>query len=259
MKSVTDTTNLLMAIAREAGDAIAAMSRDQLGARYKAPHELVTAADERSHAIIAQRLHHAFPGMPLLLEEQVNERVPEQPYLLGDELDGTAMFAAGTADWGVTLARMDGAPTHGVIYLPARGLMISARRGGGCQINGLPVKLDSGRRLREAVWATELNPRIGARPLSHTAALVAATLTTRCLACSTASIAELLLGQTHLYVNAGGGKLWDFAAGVLAVEEAGGVALRVDGSPIRWDELRLDVLLASDKPLADEALRLLPD
>lgn len=252
------TTDLLVAAARKAGEILARLSRQRLEACYKAPHELVTVADRLSHTIIADCLSWDFPDLPVVLEEQAHPLLPDPPFLVGDELDGTAVFAAGTADWGISLALIDEGPTHGVIFLPDRELLITARRHGGCQINGADVRLRSAKMLSEIVWGTELNPRLSTADRRFNDALVQATLTTRCTGCSSAGVTELLLGHTDLYLNCGGGKIWDFAAGVLAVEEAGGVACRADGSPMVWDRLALDVLLAASPELARAALALRP-
>jgi fructose-1,6-bisphosphatase/inositol monophosphatase family enzyme len=251
-----EITERLTTTAIQAGEAIARCMGGELQTRLKAPHELLTQADELSHGIISYGLTRDFPGVPQILEEQCNTHLPPGPYLVGDELDGTAVFAAGAPDWGVTLARIDGAPTHGVIYLPQRQLLIVARRNAGCWINGRAIRLGACKPLHLSVWGTELNPRVSTSHRRFNDALMDATLTTRCLASSTSGAAELLLGHTDLYLNCGGGKIWDFAAGVLAVEEAGGVALRADGTTIDWRELGMDVLMATSADIANEALAL---
>ncbi len=80
-------------------------------------------------------------------------------------------------------------------------------------------------------------------------------MSTRCLVCATAGITELLLSRTNLYVNCKGRKIWDFAAGALAVEEAGGVVKHIDGTEIIWDKIEMDILLVVNTDIAEEALR----
>jgi len=53
-----------------------------------------------------------------------------------------------------------------------------------------------------------------------------------------------------------GGRIWDFAAGALAVEEAGGVVTRLNGAGIDWRCIDMDILCASSTAIAEEALRL---
>lgn len=247
----------LIEIATEAGDALAALQGEDLGERYKSRGQLVTRADETAHALIEAQLQQSFAGIPRVMEEQANEGLPSAPYFVVDELDGTIPFARGMREWAVMLAHMDGGPTHGVIYLPAWKILISAEKGKGCWVNGERVRLASARNLADAVIGMELNlfltedhrqrfvNRLSERAVS-----------TRALACGAAAAAELILGRTDLYVNCRGGKIWDFAAGALAVEEADGVARRIDGTPIAWDSMEMDVLLAANMQIVDEALRI---
>lgn len=279
----------LSAIARRAGDAIAALPRAQLDARLKAPHELVTAADHLSHAIFEEELGRRFPGLPCVLEEHDEQTrragIPQGAFIVGDELDGTVQYARGTADWGVTLAYIDsdgaapstpGAqcdtapvsghdqasgrqsgrryrPRYGVIYLPVRKLLIVAGRGQGCWLNGTRLRLQPSASLRAAVFATEMNPRLGLALRNLNWALMDASLTTRCVASSTASAAELLLGHTDVYLNGGGGRIWDFAAAALAIEEAGGAVCAADGQMLNWQALQHDVLFAASPHLLAQA------
>lgn len=45
------------------------------------------------------------------------------------------------------VVRRDTGPTHGVIYLPGKGLMVEAARGHGCRVNGELVRLQNGQVL----------------------------------------------------------------------------------------------------------------
>lgn len=246
----------LIEIAKQAGAAAAAVQAEDLGARFKSRGQLVTRADEVSHALIDAQLAQSFPEVPRVMEEQANDgRLPAGAYFAVDELDGTIPFSRGMRDWAVMIARIEGRPTHAVIYLPAWDTLIAAEAGGGCTLNGKKMRLGSGRRLADAVLGMELNLYLSAEHRERFVnRLSAVALSTRCLACAGAAVAELLLGRTELYLNCRGGKIWDFAAGALAVEEAGGVAWRIDGTPISWNSLEMDLLLAADPQIACEAL-----
>lgn len=247
----------LSAIAREAGRLLTGLQSRRLDETFKGPGDLLTQADLTSHAFLRSELADCFPGLPFILEEQANGIIPDTACIVGDELDGTIPFARGMRDWGVLLARLEGRPTHGVIFLPAWDLLITAERGKGCWVNAERVRFSARAAFNEIVLGTELNPRLtDAHRRRIIDPLSTNTLTTRCLACGAAGFAELILGRTGLYVNCKGGKIWDFAAGVLAVEEAGGIARRLDGGPIDWRCLEMDVLCASSTAIADEALRL---
>lgn len=247
----------LIEIAKQAGDALSALRGQDLHERYKSRGQLVTHADETAHELIEAALQQSFAGIPRVMEEQVNEGLPAGPYFVVDELDGTIPFARGMSEWAVMLAHIDGGPTHGVIYLPAWQTLIAAEKGKGCWLNGERVRLASARSLAEAVIGVELNMFLTEEHRRRFInRLSACAVSARALACGAAAVAELLLGRTDLYVNCRGGKIWDFAPGVLAVEEAGGIALRIDGAPIGWDSMEMDVLLAANGQIAEEAFKI---
>lgn len=248
----------LIEIAKQAGAALAGIQGSDLEAREKSRGQLVTRADEASHALIETQLERSFGGIPRVMEEQANEGLlASRPYFVVDELDGTIPFARGMREWAVMLAYVEDRPTIGVIYLPAWEILIAAERGKGCRLNGKQVRLGTARGLADAVIGLELNLYLSAEHRRRFInRLSERALSTRSLACAAAAVAELLLGRTDLYVNCRGGKIWDFAAGALAVEEAGGVAKRIDGTPIAWDELEMDLLLAANEQIADEALNI---
>ncbi|MBA3494314.1 MAG: inositol monophosphatase family protein [Gammaproteobacteria bacterium] len=254
---MTTILESLSFIARKAGNLLTELQGQRLDETLKGPGDLLTRADLASHAFLQSELANCFPGLSLILEEQANTIIPDTACIVGDELDGTIPFARGMRDWGVLLARIEGLPTHGVIFLPAWNLLIAAERSKGCWVNGETVRLSAPVAFNEIVFGTELNPRLTDEhrrriidPLSSK------TLTTRCLACGAAGFAELILGRTSLYVNCKGGRIWDFAAGALAVEEAGGVVRRLNGAGIDWRCIDMDILCASSTAIAEEALRL---
>lgn len=48
--------------------------------------------------------------------------------------------------------------------------------------------------------------------------------------------------------------IWDFAAGVLAIEEAGGVACTPDGSSLQWDSIPMSVICVANNELVQELI-----
>ncbi|CAM9869952.1 unnamed protein product [Scytosiphon promiscuus] len=81
-----------------------------------------------------------------------------EAYLALDPIDGTTNFACGGPDWGVAAAvvRRETGPTHGVLYLPGKGIVVEAAKGHGCRINGEPVRLRRGQVMKECLVAAEI-------------------------------------------------------------------------------------------------------
>ena len=252
-----DIAAQLADIARAAGAAILALKREGLAAEIKGVGQLVTLADRRSHEIIDAELARRFPGVPRILEEQENPEVLPGRYLTADELDGTAIYAAGFPDWGVTLALIeDGRPVAGVLHQPEHGVTVTAALGCGAWLGNEPLRLSAGATLAGSIALLEMNPLLGDAGTAW-----AGRVAGRCLAAVTQATAvgntlALLRGRASVYLNPRGAKVWDFAAATLAVVEAGGVALAAAGGAIDWTRLPMGVLLAADRRVADEVLAL---
>lgn len=151
------TIEVLSTIAREAGQAIERVRAEGLAVGSKSGREIVTSADLASHDLLQRRLRQAFPGVPLVAEESEEHDPPAGPFLLVDELDGTAPFAAGSAHWGVMIALVDRIPRFGVIHLPDLAVTVTSEVGRGTRLNGDRVHLRPDVRLQDVLLGTEIN------------------------------------------------------------------------------------------------------
>ena len=110
-------------LAIEAGAAILAVrARSDLGTALKADRSPVTEADLAADRIISAGLREAFPGVPLVTEEQAATHgdAGGRPFLIVDPLDGTKEFIAGRSEFTVNIALIqNGAPIAGIVLAPA--------------------------------------------------------------------------------------------------------------------------------------------
>jgi 3'(2'), 5'-bisphosphate nucleotidase len=81
-------------------------------------------------------------------------------------------------------------------------------------------------------------------------------LTLRALGTAVGAAIEMLAGHASVYLNCQGAKVWDFAAAAVAVAEAGGVAVALNGSAPDWSVVPQGVLFAANPAVAAEVLRL---
>jgi myo-inositol-1(or 4)-monophosphatase len=175
---------------------------------------------------------HGFLGeeMPVAAQEAAwRECLDGRPTWVVDPLDGTSNFRMGFPVFSVTVALLVGGRTHfGVVFDPSRNETFHATRGQGAFLDDAPL----------ALGADE------AQPLANSLATVdfkrlPADIATR-LACeppyaSQRSIGSVALdwcwvaaGRVQVYVH-GKQKLWDYAAGQLILQEAGGASGQLDG------------------------------
>jgi hypothetical protein len=134
----------------------------------------------------------------MLTEESKTHEIPQARFIVVDEIDGTAPFAAGADTWGVMLALVDEAPTCGVIHLPEKQVTIMALREQGCWINNRRVRMHFDGALRDALAGVDVSTRAddaGWRLIRNVAARARAM---RSFSCAAASALELLEGVTAL-------------------------------------------------------------
>lgn len=205
----------------------------------KSPGEVVTVADREGERLLTRRLADLLPGVPVVGEEAcavdgslVRALEGERAWLL-DPLDGTSNFVAGSTDWAVMVALVEGgAPVASWIWRPLDGQMYIAERGGGASCNGSPLRRASadqlpGQQLRGTVLTRYLEAPAAASVERNRERFGPLSGGHRCAGVDYPLLAEgavdfLLFWRTLP---------WDHAPGALLVQEAGGTVRRLDGSP----------------------------
>lgn len=247
--------DLAVRVAKRAGEEALAACRGRVHApdgdgaanvRTKSgPRDLVTATDFAIERRIREEL--AESGIPVLGEEGAGGKAPDEWYReplcwTVDPIDGTTNFVHTLPHFGVAIALLaHGRPHLGVFYDPNAKELFHAVRGEGAFLDGPggSRRLSVDRRdLPHALLGASLTFGDDAARLRNARALAA--VAPRCR-----NVRILGSAATHLaYVAAG--RLsgcwderlapWDMAAGVLMVEEAGGVVTATDGAPFRLDQ-----------------------
>jgi 3'(2'), 5'-bisphosphate nucleotidase len=124
--SDTDIGGRLAEIVEAAANLILPLWRTGLTVESKSDESPVTEADRRGEALIVEHLARAFPGIPVVAEEEVSASgAPLQisrSFFLVDPLDGTKAFVRGDAHFTVNIGLVvDGAPVAGAVCAPAMG------------------------------------------------------------------------------------------------------------------------------------------
>jgi myo-inositol-1(or 4)-monophosphatase len=207
---------------------------------YKGRNDPVTVADRDAEAAIVSILRDAFSGHAFLGEE--TGRHGEAPYTwLIDPLDGTYNYARAIPWFAASIAlEHAGRPIAGVILHTMLEEVYVAEAGRGAFAAGLrdlppgppawgdlerwrPLHVTQTSRLDEATLGTGFPHDVSETGvnLDHFANLVRAAARTRAMGSAALALAAVALGQTEGYWEIGP-TAWDFAAGALIVEEAGG-------------------------------------
>ena len=227
--------NIAIRAARAAGTIITRSMEqvDTLTITSKARNQFVSEVDERAEAEIIAVIRKAYPDHGVLAEESGTQGSDEYQWII-DPLDGTTNFLYGVPHFGVSIAlRHRGRLEHGVVYDPIRNELFTASRGAGAQLNSRRIRVSTRRGLDEALLGTGM-------PYSDMVHLDAYLDMLKALIPPTAGIRRPGSASLDLaYVAAGrydgfweiGLNPWDIAAGVLLIQEAGGLVSDLAGNP----------------------------
>lgn len=201
------------------------LSSGELMIEAKGVQDFVTEADQRTEKLIRSRLQAAFPEDGFFGEESDSDLKPEQGFWVVDPIDGTSNFMRYVDQWGISIAYVaEGQIQLGVIYDPVRQQLFHSQRGEGaycneqrCELNGaLPADptliLGYSRRA-------ELNVYLNVLEYLHEAGVEH-----RRFGSAALGLAYVITGQTDGYYEADLNP-WDCMAGLLLIEEAGGVVV----------------------------------
>jgi myo-inositol-1(or 4)-monophosphatase len=241
-------------IARDAGALLMTYFDRQIKIEYKGDADLVTAADRASEKLIVERLQARWPQHGIVGEEGTRSDTDADYRWFVDPLDGTTNFAHGYPVFcvSIALARKDDQLEAGVLYDPTRNELFAAERGQGATQNGKPLHVSKTARLAESILGTGFpSHKRHQNPNIH----FYQQLTLRSHGVRRAGAAALDLANVAAGRYDGFWEFnlnpWDTAAGVLIVQEAGGIVTRFDGTPFRLDSREV---LATNGLIHEEVL-----
>ncbi|MHA6298225.1 inositol monophosphatase family protein [Devosia sp. CAU 1758] len=191
----------------------------------KGPGDFVSDADRESELLIRKRLFEIDPDWSLTGEEfdPVDGADPEHRWLI-DPIDGTTNFIYGQ-HYSITIALRRGNQTLcGLVYDPVADEMFTARKGGGAFLNGEPLKVSQSTSVAMMCVGTGLpTPNLSLHPGAYARldAIRAPIGAVRIVGSAANSCAWVACGRLTGYFEETG--FVDTAAGILLVEEAGGV------------------------------------
>jgi 3'(2'), 5'-bisphosphate nucleotidase len=224
-------------LALQAGERIMAVYRaPDFEVREKDDASPVTEADLAADAVISDGLRAAFPGLPLVTEEQAEtHRQSARTFLIVDPLDGTKEFTRRRGDFTVNIALVeDGQPTRGVVYAPARGRLFRTLADGTAVEELGDFQPDVAGASRPLCVAAPDNAALRVvASQSHrdaaTDAYIARYAVADCVSAgSSLKFCLVAAGEADFYPRLGRTMEWDTAAGHAVLAAAGGEVLDFD-------------------------------
>jgi len=242
--------------ARRAGDLLIRIfdERDGLRVEEKKDRDYVTEADRKSESLIIREIQKHYPEHGIIAEESGSRNPDADVQWHIDPLDGTANFIHGYPHFAVSIAAWkQGKPLLAVVHDPLRNETFEARNGNGAFLNRRRLRVSPGTKVADTIFASGLAPyRRDQLPIfqKRLHACMREASGFRRGGSAALDLAYVAAGRLDAYWEAGLGS-WDIAAGILLVQEAGGITTGLDGS--RVDLKKGDVLAAN--PVLHEGFR----
>jgi myo-inositol-1(or 4)-monophosphatase len=221
-------------------------------ADYKADGSIVTEADLAMQQALTVALAERYPDVAMLGEElseeaQLEVIQDEQDYWCLDPVDGTTNFHATMPLFSVSLGLVsNGEIVLGIVYDPNRREFFGAIKGQGFWLNGeTPTRPDQPQSLGNCIAFIDfkrLSNEMGIGLVQQTPYKSQRNIGTCAL-----EWAWLAAGRANLLLH-GRESIWDYTAGVLLLQEAGGISETIYAEPVFKQTLAPRSVIAASNP-----------
>ena len=217
--------------------------------------DLVTEADLASEEFIKERIRAAYPDHGILAEESGGEQTEGDYVWIVDPLDGTNNFSHGFPIFCVTVAlQYEQALMLGLTYDPLRDELFCAEQNRGATLNGRTLRVSGTPRLVESLVATGFpykKATIADNNLAEFSRVAPKVQGIRRAGSAALDLAYVAAGRLDGYWEAHLSP-WDWAAGLVLVQEAGGKVTDRGGQP--WG-MQSKAMVATNGLIHEELLR----
>jgi myo-inositol-1(or 4)-monophosphatase len=221
--------------ARAAGDMIVrSLDRvDFLTITPKGRNDFVTEVDRQAEREIIHTLQKAYPNHAFMGEESGRQGPPRSDFVwVIDPLDGTTNFIHGFPHFCVSIGMLyRGRFDKAIIYDPLRQELFTASRGGGATLNNRRIRVTKQNVLKGALLGTGFpfkDQRYVDPYLGMLKDLMKDTAGIRRAGSAALDLAYVAAGRLDGFWEMGL-KKWDIAAGILLIQEAGGIVTDLEG------------------------------
>lgn len=194
-------------------------------AEQKALHDLVSYVDRTSEEKLVEQLKKILPEAWFINEESGRTQENAAWVWVVDPLDGTTNFVHGIPHYCISIALLhQGIPVVGVVYDVANNELYTAVKGQGSTLNNKKIKVSSQDDIRKSLLGTGFPVNRFERLDGYLEVLRKAIIETRGvrrIGTAALDLCYVAAGRFEAFYEIGL-NIWDVAAGVLIVQEAGG-------------------------------------
>lgn len=227
-------------IVREAGSLMRNARDIESSVREKTSHfDLVTRYDTMVQEQLKEKLLAAYPDAGFFGEEEAEHNIRgKRAVFIVDPIDGTTNFVRSLHHSCISVGLLvDGQMEYAAVYNPYYDELFTAQRGQGAFLNGKPLHV-TGASLAEslvlfgsAIYYRETIPAT----VRFMEEIFPATSDFRRGGSAALDLCYLAAGRVDLFFECCL-QPWDYAAGSLIVQEAGGIVTALTGDPLRFFE-----------------------
>lgn len=250
---LTHRKDVAVKAAKQAGRLLSSRFGNINRIKSKGDRDMVTDIDLAAESIVKKHIIKNFPGDNIISEEKPVVRQSEWSWII-DPMDGTHNYIHNINIFGVSIAiayKQD--VLMGVIYMPQENALYFAQRGKGAYRNGKRISV-SKRKLRQSTLIFDSSIRYGKDAmLKDLGNLVDEVFNIRMLGSTVRGLTYIAEGKVEAEIEYND-KLWDFAAGLLLIQEAGGRVTDLSGNS--WD-MNTKGYVASNGQIHQQILQLI--
>lgn len=207
--------------------------------KKKGRNDFVTATDQEVQEVLRTGLHRLNSEIQFMGEEQDNTGVDlSRPTWILDPVDGTNNLIRGFRHSAVSLALAEEKEILlGLVYNPYNGDFFTAIKGRGAFAKGKQIHVSSRQELSESICLIGTNPayrRNTDQMFRRMRSIYDHCLDIRRMGAASLDLCYVACGRADCYVEEGL-RTWDYAAGMLILEEAGGRITDLNGEPVKID------------------------
>ena len=185
---------------------------EKLQVSKKGPKDFVTNSDLKTEKIIIDELKKARPNYSILSEEEgvVNNKDKNNTWII-DPIDGTINYLHGVPHFAISIAlKSYDQIIAGLIYDPIKDEMFYAEKNNGTYLNNQRIKVSKRNKIEDCLFVV-------GNKIDHDNEL-----NVRKSGCAALDMAYVAAGRYDGYFQKDL-NLWDVAAGIIIIKEAGGI------------------------------------
>ena len=219
MNSISENLNIMIKAAEKASKILI---RDfgeieKLQVSQKGPADFVTNSDLKAEKIIIEELKKAKPHYSIISEENgLEDNKDKNNTWIIDPIDGTVNFLHGIPHFAISIAlKSNDEIISGIIFDPIKNEMFYAEKNNGSYFNNHRVRVSKKNQINNCLFVTggKINYELD--------------LPYRKSGCAALDMAYVASGRYDGYFQ-DNLNIWDIAAGIILIKEAGGILNHID-------------------------------